>query len=78
MLTANHWTEHWVPKEGVRERTEGAEGVCNTIERTTISTNHSPQSSQGLSHQPKSTHGVKLVAEDGLVRYQWEERLLVL
>jgi hypothetical protein len=28
MLAANHWTEHGVPNEGVRERTEGAEGVC--------------------------------------------------
>jgi hypothetical protein len=40
MLTANHWTEHGVPNEvpkgGVREKTEGAEGVCNTIERTII------------------------------------------
>ena len=25
MLAANHWTEHEVPSEGVRERTEGAE-----------------------------------------------------
>jgi hypothetical protein len=31
MLTANHWTEHRVPNEGVRERTEEAEGVCNPI-----------------------------------------------
>jgi len=34
-------------------RIEGAEGVCNHI-RTTIPTN---QSSQGLNHHPKSTHG---------------------
>jgi hypothetical protein len=54
MLTANHRTDHTVPNEGVRERTEGAEGVCNPIGRTTISTN---QSSQGLNHQQKSTHG---------------------
>jgi hypothetical protein len=39
MLTANHWTEHRDPNGGVRERTEGAEGVCNPIGRTTISTN---------------------------------------
>jgi hypothetical protein len=43
-----------IPNEGVRERTEGAEGVCNTIGRTTISIN---QSSQGLKHQSRSTHG---------------------
>jgi len=54
MLTANHWTENRVLNEGVRGRTEGAEGVCNPIGKTTISTN---QSSQGLNHQPKSTHG---------------------
>jgi len=34
--------------------TEGADSVCNLIGRTTISTNHS---SQGLNHQPRSTHG---------------------
>jgi hypothetical protein len=52
----------WVPSKppaasniGVRERTEGAEGVCNLIGGT--STNQNPQSSQGLNHQPKSTHG---------------------
>jgi hypothetical protein len=27
MLTAIHWTEHRVPNEGARERTQGAEGV---------------------------------------------------
>ena len=57
MLPANHWTEHRVPSGEVGERTEGAEGVCNHIERTTMSTNQIHQSSQGLNHQPKSTHG---------------------
>jgi hypothetical protein len=42
MLTTIHWTEHGDPNEGVRERTEGAEGVSNPIERTTISTNQNP------------------------------------
>jgi hypothetical protein len=37
MLSANHRTE--IPNGGARERTQGAEGVCNPIERTTISTN---------------------------------------
>ena len=36
---SQHWTEHWVPVEELRERTEGAEGVCNSIGRTTISIN---------------------------------------
>ena len=53
MLTANHWTEHRVPNGEVRERAEGAEDVCNPIRRT-IPTN---QTSQGLNHKPKSTHG---------------------
>jgi len=68
-----------VPVGGVRERIEGAEGVCNPI-RTTIPTN---QSSQGLNHYPKTTHGRPMapeayVAEDVLVEHQWEEKPLVL
>jgi hypothetical protein len=39
MFEANHWTEHGVPKKGLRERTEGVEEVCNPIGRTTTSTN---------------------------------------
>jgi hypothetical protein len=35
MLTANYWIEHGNPNGGVRERTQGAEGVCNPIVRTT-------------------------------------------
>jgi hypothetical protein len=83
----NYWTVHRVPNGGVVERTEGAEGVCNPIGRTTISANqtpssHPPQSSQGLNHQPKSTNvgthdSSRYVAEDGLVEHQWEERPLV-
>jgi hypothetical protein len=54
MLTANHQTEPRVPSGRVRGRTEGAEGDCNPIERTTISTSQTPQ---GLNYQPKSIHG---------------------
>jgi hypothetical protein len=39
ILAANHHSEHGDPNGRVRQRTEGAEGVCNTIGRTTISTN---------------------------------------
>jgi hypothetical protein len=39
MLAANHQTEHRDPNGGVRGKTEKAEGVCNPIGRTTISTN---------------------------------------
>ena len=37
--------------------TEGAEGVCIPMGVATVSTSQIPQSSQGLDHQPKSTHG---------------------
>jgi hypothetical protein len=57
MLSAKYRTKHGVPNGGVRERTEGAEEVCNPIGKTTISNNQTLQSSQGLNHQPKSTHG---------------------
>jgi hypothetical protein len=39
-----------VPNGGVRERTEGAEEICNPIGRTTISTNENLPASQGLNH----------------------------
>jgi hypothetical protein len=29
MLAITHWTEHRFPNGGVRENTEGTEGVCN-------------------------------------------------
>jgi hypothetical protein len=32
MLSANNWTEHRFSSAGVRERTEGVEGVCNSKE----------------------------------------------
>jgi len=56
MLTANHWTKNGFPNGGVRERTLYWR-VWNPIGRTTISSNQTPQSSQGLNHQPKSIHG---------------------
>ena len=56
MLAAYQLTEHRDPSGGVKGRTEGTEGVCNPIGKT-LSTNQTPQSSQGLSHQPKNTHG---------------------
>ena len=39
------------------ESGKGAEGVCNPIARTILSTNQTLKSSQGLNHLPKSTHG---------------------
>ena len=56
--TASHWTEQEVPNRGIRKKkTEGPEGVCNPIVRTTISTHQTLKCSQGLNHQPKTTHG---------------------
>jgi hypothetical protein len=81
MFTANHQIDHGDPNGGVRGRAEGAEGVCKSIGRTTISTNQSPQSSQGLNHQPKNIHmegpltPAAYVAEDYLIWLQWEWRL---
>jgi hypothetical protein len=43
--------------EELRGRTERAEEDCNPIGRTTVTVNWTPQSSQGLNHQPKSKHG---------------------
>ena len=69
MLAANHRTGHKVPNRGARERTKGAEGVCNPIGETIIWTN---QYLLGLNHQP-NVHmegpiaPVAYVAEDGLV-----------
>jgi hypothetical protein len=46
MQAASHWTEHKVPNVfpngGIKERTKGAEGVCNHIGRTTISIKQIP------------------------------------
>jgi len=42
MLAVNHWAEHREQNGEVRERTEGAEGVCNPIGRTITATNQTP------------------------------------
>ena len=57
MLAAKHQTEQGDLNWGVRERAGGAERVCNPIGKTTVSTYQTPQSSQGLNHQPKNTNG---------------------
>jgi hypothetical protein len=46
ILTANHQTEPREPNGRVRARSEEAEGYCNPIGRTTISTSLTTQSSQ--------------------------------
>ena len=57
MLAVNHQNELWDPNVEVRGRTEGAEEVCNIIEKITISTYQTPQSSQELKLQPNKTQG---------------------
>jgi len=42
MYTAKQQTEHGDPNGEIRARTEGAEEICNSIGRTTISTNQIP------------------------------------
>jgi hypothetical protein len=44
MFAAKHQTEHGEVRKKleVRAKTEGAEGGCNPIGRTTISTNQTP------------------------------------
>jgi len=65
MLAVNHQTEHRDPNGGGRERTKRDEGVCNTIGRTTISTNQNPQGSQRVHmgdpwHQPHMSQRMAL------------------
>jgi hypothetical protein len=50
LYAADYWTKHRNPSEGVRGRTEGAEGVSNSMGRTTISTNQMSPKFPGLNH----------------------------
>lgn len=47
ILEVNHWTKPRVPNRRVRGMAKEAEGDCDPIERTTVSTNQTAQSSQG-------------------------------
>jgi hypothetical protein len=82
MLTVHHWKEHGDSNGRVRERTKGAEEVCNPIGRITISTNEMPQSSQGLNHQRVHLCGSMVpaayIAVNGFIWHKWEERPLIL
>jgi len=66
MLAANHQTEHRDPYEGVRERTEGAEIVCNPIGRTIITTNQDP---------PARFPGTKPSTKEYTWEYPWLQLL---
>jgi hypothetical protein len=78
MLAANHWTKLGGPNGVFRERNEGAEGFCNPIGRTIISTNQNPHPTPAQISQGKKTTNQRVhikgpmapavyVAEDGLV-----------
>jgi hypothetical protein len=57
VTTENVGLSTGIPDGGVGEGTEGAEGVCSPMEGSTASTGQTLQSSQGLNHHPKNTHG---------------------
>ena len=78
MHAANHRTWCRDPNEEVR-----AEGVCNPMGRSTISTNQTPPRLPGTKsptrvHLRKPMAPAACVAENGFILYQWEERPLVL
>jgi hypothetical protein len=81
MLAANHQTEHLDQSDRVTGRTEGGEGDCNSIGRTTISR---PPEVPGTKPPTKCIHmegsiaPAAYIAEDCLIWYQWKGRLLVL
>jgi len=76
MRIAIHQNEHREPTGGVRERTDGAKGICNPIGRTTISTNQNTQSFWGTKPPTKGyTWGGPIalatyIAEDDIVWHQ--------
>jgi len=71
MVAASHQTEHRDTNEGVREKTEGVEGVGNPTGRTTISTNQTPsQSYQGPTNQRVPMSPATYVADDSVVWHQ--------
>jgi hypothetical protein len=51
-FTVKYWTEHGVSNEGDRERTEGAEGVCDPVGRIAISTKETSLPTELLGTKP--------------------------
>lgn len=62
MLAAKYQTEHGNSIGGVGGRTEAAEGVCNPMGGTTVSTNQTPKAPGN-----KTTNQAVYVADDGLI-----------
>jgi hypothetical protein len=71
MLAPNHRTDHRDPNGEIRGKTEGTEGVCYLIGRTTISTNQIPQKIPGIIPPTKGykrgTHGSSWICSRGLL-----------
>ena len=70
-----------VPDDGVGEGTEGAEGVYSPMGRATVSPARSPGDPRDWTtnqriHIEGPMAPAAYVAEDGLLRHQWEERAL--
>jgi hypothetical protein len=83
MLAAKHQTELRDPNGGVRGRTEGAEGICNPIEKNNNINQSEPPELPGTKpptrvYMERTMAPAAYVAEDGLIWHPWEERLLVL
>jgi hypothetical protein len=77
MHAAKHQTECRDTNGEVRARTEGAGGVCNPIQRTTISINQAPKALRDyMTNQRVNMRGYMAPAiyvdEDGLVGHHWE------
>ena len=74
MLAANHWTEHGVPNGGIKT----LKCFATLIGRTTISTNMADMLADMQSSGDSAINKVVyidpaiFVAEDCLVRHQWE------
>jgi hypothetical protein len=62
MLTANHQTEHRDSNGGVRKRTEGEEGACNSIGKTTLNNQTTP---------PPELSDIKLPTKEYMWRGPW-------
>jgi hypothetical protein len=52
-LEANNHTQIGTPMEEVGESLKEMKGFATLLEKTTLSTNHIPQSSQGLTHNQR-------------------------
>ena len=72
-----------IPNGGVIERTEGGEGVCSPTEGATVSTDQTARApgdsiTNQRIHMQEPMALATYMADDGLVKHQWEERPLVL